>query len=58
MKLKDFQYGWRCANGDIYYCPECDDIILVDSKEESPFVMYCPNCGAEFDIEDENNEQR
>lgn len=56
MKLKDFQYGWRCANGDIYYCPECNDTILVDPKEDSPFVMYCPNCGAEFDIEDENNE--
>lgn len=44
----EFQYSRTVANGDLYFCPCCGAEIFIQS-EESPFITYCDECGAEFD---------
>ena len=54
MKISDFEFSRDVANGRLYFCPCCQSEIFIE--KDSPFVTYCDDCGAEFDIDFDDNE--
>lgn len=42
---------------DELVCDECDESYLVAYSETSPDAMFCPFCGFEAEVNDEDNDE-
>ena len=41
----------QIAKGGRYYCPECGELITVDSDKFNESTLVCPECGKTVDVD-------